>query len=200
MQFPTQRRMSRFDKFLENNIRLEVFHFTISHLVWKFWRFKKFVAPTNCFLHAPLTAGWFSGETEKILILLFLWEKRKVPPLTRWRGDKMFLEIQLSVIKSGCHPDSWYRSEESRIKKPADVWVVGPASYGQLEITQRPRGEFLCWQGWAPASWPVATSLVLCHHQDYLVVFWLLTNPQEINTIYHKTQSDSPSPLTWLID
>ena len=107
VQFPTQRRMSRFDKFLENNIRLEVFHFTISHLVWKFWRFKKFVAPTNYFLHAPQTAGWFWGETEKILIFLFLCEKRMVPPLTWWRGDKMFLEIQLSVIKSGCHPDSW---------------------------------------------------------------------------------------------
>ena len=89
VQFPTQKRMSRFDKFLENNIRLEVFHFTISHLVWKFWRFKNFVAPTNYFLHAPQTAGWFCGETEKILIFSFLWEKTKVPPshAVAWRQN-----------------------------------------------------------------------------------------------------------------
>ena len=37
----------------------------------------------------------------------------------------MFLEIQLYVIKSGCHPDSWWQSEERRIKKPADVSCVG---------------------------------------------------------------------------
>ena len=41
----------------------------------------------------------------------------------------MFLEIQLSVIKSGCHPDSWKPSEERRIKKPADVSCVGTASF-----------------------------------------------------------------------
>ena len=125
--------MSRFDKFLENNIRLEVFHFTISHLVWKFWRFKKFVAPTNYFLHAPQTAGWFWGEREKISIVLFLFEKSRVPPVKRWRGDKMFLEIQLSVIKSGCHPDSCYESEDQRIKKPADVSCVGT----DLQSTQQ---------------------------------------------------------------
>ena len=37
----------------------------------------------------------------------------------------MFLEIQLSVIKSGCHPDSWLESEDQRIKKAADVSLVG---------------------------------------------------------------------------
>ncbi len=56
--------------------------------------------------------------------------KTKVPLTARWRGDKMFLEIQLSVIKSGCHPDSWLESEDQRSKKAADVSLVGGTGGG----------------------------------------------------------------------
>ena len=79
----------------------------------------------------------------------------------------MFLEIQLSVIKSGCHPDSWWQSEERRIKKPADVSCVGT----DLQSTQQTTTT----RGMSPltslgAALHHNSIVVMCRHHDYLVV------------------------------
>ena len=81
----------------------------------------------------------------------------------------MFLEIQLSVIKSGCHPDSWWQSEERRIKKPADVSCVG------TDHTTGARGNLSCHK----VGSPLASNH--CHHPDYLVARQTITNGDQNN-------------------